>query len=113
MPKQQFNMRVSDLTRMQLQSLSDRWGMTLTEAMAIIVDRIYQQEKPEKPMNRDYFQGYHELEANLDLLPTDAEIWLLDSGAYVVGSLEQVVENHGDNAKWIGTVAVLKAERNV
>lgn len=48
MVKQQLNMRVSDLTRSQLHELAERWGMTITEALSVIVDRIYQQESCSK-----------------------------------------------------------------
>lgn len=36
--------RLSDLTLRQLQELSERWGMTKTETISVIVDRAYRQE---------------------------------------------------------------------
>lgn len=44
MAKQQLNARISNLTRTQLDDLSQRWGTTQTETLTVIIDRMYQQE---------------------------------------------------------------------
>lgn len=44
MAKEQLNARVSNLTRRQLDELSERWGTTQTETLTVIIDRMYQQE---------------------------------------------------------------------
>lgn len=42
--KKQLNIRASELTRIQLDSLADRWGVNQSEALTIAIDRIYQKE---------------------------------------------------------------------
>ena len=44
MTKASTSFRLSDLTLRQLQELSERWGMTKTETISVIVDRAYRQE---------------------------------------------------------------------
>lgn len=65
----------------------------------------------DKPMKRDFFWTYADLAADLPSIPEDSEIWQLDSGAYVIGSADEVAEAHGDAATFVGTGAVLQAER--
>ena len=43
--------RLSDLTLRQLEELSERWGMTKTETLSVVVDRAYRQEGKMKEFN--------------------------------------------------------------
>ena len=43
--------RLSDLALRQLQELSERWGMTKTETLSVILDRVYRQESEMKEFN--------------------------------------------------------------
>ncbi len=44
MTKRQLNLRVSDITRRQLDQLIIRLGTSITETITIAIDRLYQQE---------------------------------------------------------------------
>ena len=43
--KKQVNIRASDQTRAQLDKLTEWWGTSRTETIALLVDRAFQQEK--------------------------------------------------------------------
>lgn len=43
--KAQFNLRISDLTREQVNWLSVQFGCTLTEALTLCVERVYSAER--------------------------------------------------------------------
>lgn len=43
-PKRQVNIRASDLTRRQLEQLTEWWGCNRTEAVTVAVDRAYREE---------------------------------------------------------------------
>jgi hypothetical protein len=43
--KSQANLRMSDLTRGQLEQLQEWWGTSLTETISLCVDRAYQRER--------------------------------------------------------------------
>lgn len=51
MTKIAVSYRLSDLTLRQLQELSERWGMTKTETLSVILDRVYRQEMEMKEFN--------------------------------------------------------------
>ncbi len=44
MPKAATSFRLADRTIGQLKTLAERWGMTVTETLAVLVDRVYEQE---------------------------------------------------------------------
>lgn len=46
MAKEQLNLRVSDLTRRQLDELGRLWGTTQTETITVIIDRTFREEFP-------------------------------------------------------------------
>jgi hypothetical protein len=56
MAKSQLNARVSDLTRRQLEELSERWGTSLTETLTVIIDRTYRLEilEPRLLINQEW-----------------------------------------------------------
>lgn len=43
--KEQLNIRASRITRQQLGWLTARWGVNQSEALTVIIDRVYQQER--------------------------------------------------------------------
>ena len=43
MPKQQLNLRVSDLTLRQIKDLTEWWGVSQTELITLIIDRTHRQ----------------------------------------------------------------------
>ena len=49
MPKQQLNLRVSDLTTHQIKQLIEWWGTSKTETITLIIDRIYKEEHSKWP----------------------------------------------------------------
>lgn len=51
MPKQQLNLRVSDLTLHQLKQLMEQWGTSQTETVTVIIDRAYIQERNKRIMS--------------------------------------------------------------
>jgi len=51
MSKKQVNVRMSDATRSKLNELTERYG-TQAEAVAVAIDRLYQQERKESKMKR-------------------------------------------------------------
>lgn len=55
MPKQQLNLRISDLTARQLDALTDRWGTSKTETITMIIDRMYREEHSTMRTNRKYY----------------------------------------------------------
>ena len=55
MTKQQLNIRISNLTRQQLDSLTAAWGMTESEVISTLIDRQTQKESEMKyNYNRQY-----------------------------------------------------------
>lgn len=101
MPKQQLNVRVSDLTRHQLDKLSANWGTTQTETLTVVIDRMYQQESKMKHIKVGEVNDlslyavevdgrYYPLnEKDLDFERPDAKIYY-DSGIYPGVSLTEL-----------------------
>jgi len=50
--KKQINIRASNLTRQQLEELTQRWNASKTEAIALLVDRAWQQEIGQQTENK-------------------------------------------------------------
>lgn len=46
MPREQFNARLSKLTHLQIEELSERYELNKTEVVAIAIDRLYQELHP-------------------------------------------------------------------
>lgn len=82
MTKKQLNLRISDLAHWQIDQLVKWWGTSQTEALSIIIDRIYQQElerrttidkpKPNKEI------AIHNIHRNIRGIIFDASIDAID-----------------------------------
>jgi hypothetical protein len=111
MPKAQLNLRVSDLTRRQLDELSQRWGTTQTETLTVIIDRIYREEIPTmhtrsttrsfSPQNTDgiddLMSGDKTSATTLKFVAQSGTAWYETIDADDVAShVESVVITHGD-----------------
>ncbi len=55
--KQVQSFRLSALTVRQLDWLTDRWGTSKTEALTLLVDRVYQQERAASDMLEIFAAG--------------------------------------------------------
>jgi hypothetical protein len=52
MPKQQLNLRVSDLTTHQLKQLMEWWGTSKTETITLIISQAYNLERVEQAVKK-------------------------------------------------------------
>jgi len=51
--RQQINMRVSDKTRTQIDTLAERWGCSITEVITISIDRTYTTELKKRKTTKE------------------------------------------------------------
>lgn len=62
--KQQLNLRVSDLTILQLKQLQEWWGTSQTETITLIIDRSYQEERKSTMDAWLQFNSYDDWQTN-------------------------------------------------
>lgn len=97
MSKKQVNIRMSDATRAKLDELVERYG-TQAEAVAVAIDRLYQQERKESKMKRlwviEWRPGNQSVIPSPELCPDldDFEVVVADPFFAVVNASYEQVE---------------------
>lgn len=105
--KQQINFRASELTIHQLEELASWWGVNQTEAITVVVDRIYRQVR-ELRMN-DLIAKIQNEEIQPDAAPTDGETFFYKNTTEPMVSVGRVPGSSGQHVlrKPDGTVTVI------